>query len=155
MNTKIDHCTLFVDGAARNNPGPAGIGVCLLVPGKPAIKHGFFIGDKTNNQAEYIALIVGLLYAKKHAPCDGHLEIYSDSQLLVRQVRQEYRVKDAHLKVLHAKVLALLDGMHVTVSHVLREHNEVADELANKGIDQKIMLPEVFLRVLQQHGIPF
>lgn len=146
-------CKLFIDGAARNNPGPAGIGICLMIPGNPAMKRGFFIGSKTNNQAEYIALIVGLLYVKKYCPAEANIAIYSDSQLLVRQISHEYRVKDEALKTLYNAAQHILCTMTFTIHHVMRENNAIADALANAGIDQKIMLPETLLSLLRHHAI--
>lgn len=146
-------CTLFIDGAARNNPGPAGIGIYLLIPGASSIKRGFFIGDRTNNQAEYMALIVGLLYVQKYGKSEMALKIYSDSQLLVRQINGEYRVKETSLKFLHQVAQSLLSPLHGTIQHIMREDNKIADALANMGIDQKKAMPQPLLDLLQHHAI--
>lgn len=149
----LSGCTLFIDGAARNNPGPAGIGICLVVPGTAPIQRGFFIGERTNNQAEYIALIVGLLYVQKFCENNPQVTIYSDSQLLVRQILHEYRVKDPTLKLFYQVAQNLLSSMNFTIQHVMREENAIADALANVGIDKKIMLPEALVGLLRHHAV--
>ena len=134
---------LFVDGASRNNPGPAGAGIYLVKEHKKELAQGFFLGHKTNNQAEYLALIIGLILAIPKIEQD-QLQIVSDSLLLVNQLNGIYRVKNPELQILHHKVKNLLANTNYTVVHVLREHNIIADEMANLGIDQKIALsPEI------------
>ncbi|GMU19253.1 MAG: hypothetical protein AMXMBFR12_04450 [Candidatus Babeliales bacterium] len=149
----ITHWKLYVDGAARNNPGPAGAGVYITKNDKPEKKIGYYLGKKTNNQAEYGALLIGLYLLKKMMHDDDHLDIISDSLLLVRQFQGEYRVKHPELKPLHLLCKKLLEGRHYAIAHVLREYNEVADEMANKGIDDKKALPQDFLTFLQEYGI--
>lgn len=149
----INHWKLFVDGAARNNPGPAGAGVYITKNDKPEKKVGFYLGKKTNNQAEYGALLIGLFLLKKMMKPDDHLDIISDSLLLVRQFQGEYRVKHPELKPLHLVAKQLIEGSHYAIAHVLREQNEIADEMANKGIDDKKSLPQDFLTFLQENGI--
>lgn len=154
-NTKhtINHWQLFVDGAARNNPGPAGAGIYILKNDKSEKKVGFYLGKKTNNQAEYGALLIGLFLLKKMMHEDDHLDIVSDSLLLVRQFQGEYRVKHPELKPLHMLAKQLIEGSHYSITHVLRAHNEIADEMANKGIDDKKPLPQDFLTLLQENDI--
>lgn len=147
------HWKLFIDGAARNNPGPAGAGIYLVKNDKPVKKLGFYLGSKTNNQAEYGALLIGAYYLKQNIDPEDHVDIVSDSQLLVRQFKGEYRVKHPELKPLHMLAKKMLEGITHSISHVLREHNEIADEMANKGIDDKKKLPQEFLTLLKQHDI--
>jgi ribonuclease HI len=143
---------LFIDGAARNNPGPAGAGLALFLDDKPIEMRGFYLGTKTNNQAEYFALLLGVFYLKKHW-CEGDLlVIVSDSQLLVRQVQGAYRVKNAELKMLHELAKILVSDLMYNIVHVLREENKEADALANQGIDKKKKPPQSFLDFLQQHN---
>ena len=145
---------LFIDGAARNNPGPAGAGFYLLKDDQPVEKQGFFIGSKTNNQAEYFALLFGLFFLKKHL-CKGDLVlIISDSQLLVRQLQGQYRVKNVELKPMHRLAKDFLQDVSHNVVHVLREENVQADALANLGIDKKRKPPTEFLNVLRDYEIP-
>lgn len=129
--------TLYVDGASRNNPGPAGAGVYLLKNNEPFLKKGFFLGTKTNNQAEYLALLIGLFFLDAQLSDHDMLKIFSDSQLLVRQLKQEYRVKHPDLIPLYACARSFLKDKPYIVKHIMREHNAVADELANIGIDNK------------------
>ncbi len=148
-----NHWKLFIDGAARNNPGPAGAGIYLTKNDKTVKKVGFYLGKKTNNQAEYGALLIGAYYLLANIEPDDHADIISDSQLLVRQFKGEYKVKHPELKPLHMLAKQMLQDVTYSISHVLREHNLVADEMANKGIDEKKKLPAEFLALLQQHDI--
>lgn len=127
---------LYCDGASRGNPGPASIGFVLYDPsGEPIVELGGFIGHATNNVAEYRALVAGLETARSRDVTD--LEIRLDSLLLVRQVTGEYRVKAAHLKPYHRDVTRLLKEFdRVSISHVPREQNRVADALANEALDE-------------------
>jgi len=145
---------LFIDGASRNNPGPAGAGLFLLKDDQPVEKQGFFLGSKTNNEAEYLALLSGLFFLKKHI-CNGDLVlIISDSQLLVRQLLGEYKVKKEELKPMHRCAKDFLKDIAHNIVHVLREENVQADALANLGIDKKRKPPAQFLNLLQQYEIP-
>ena|SRR5579859_7046957 len=144
---------LYVDGAARNNPGPAGAGLCLFKDGKAIVKKGFFLGSKTNNQAEYYALLLGLFFAREHVTQKDQLEIFADSQLLVRQINGEYKVKDAELKLLQHAAFKLLVSFNYTIQHVMREDNAHADDMANVGIDKKVKAPDSFITLIQSYGI--
>ncbi len=129
---------LFFDGAARGNPGPAGAGAVILSPsGHVVAKIGKFLGDATNNVAEYTGLILGL----KRARAIGikELDVFGDSELIVKQLDGAYQVKAEHLAPLHSEAKALLSGFeHAAVSHIPREENEAADEMANRAIDQRL-----------------
>jgi ribonuclease HI len=127
---------LYCDGASRGNPGPAAIGVVLYGRGGQVVTEiSESIGRTTNNVAEYRALIAGL---EKAADCGvRRLLVRLDSQLLVRQVLGEYRVKAPGLEPLHAKAVRLLDRFpSVRVEHVKREQNTAADALANAALDR-------------------
>lgn len=132
---------LYVDGAARGNPGPAGAGIFIKKAGEAFVKQGFYLGKKTNNQAEYLALILGLCQIGAQAHPNDTLQIFSDSELLVRQLLGIYKVKDAQLQLLYQRVLAMLAQRKYSVQHVTRDKNTVADALANEGIDKKIPVP--------------
>ena len=124
------------DGAARGNPGPAGIGVVLLDPeGKVVDERAKGIGWATNNVAEYQALIVGLQLAKSHGV--DRLAVFSDSTLMVEQMKGKWKVKHAGLKPLFALACKLAKEIG-TVRYVAvpRERNRRADELANVGVDR-------------------
>lgn len=148
-----NHWKLYIDGAARNNPGPAGAGIYITKNDKTIKKLGFYLGSKTNNQAEYGALLIGIFYLKDLVEPHDHVDIISDSQLLVRQFKGEYKVKHPELKPLHLLAKNMLATITYSISHVLREHNLVADEMANVGIDEKKKLPVEFITLLQQHDI--
>ncbi len=125
---------LRTDGGSRGNPGPAGAGFVIEVAGRVVCEGGCFLGVATNNVAEYEALAWGLDNLVKL----GHHEVSvrCDSELVVKQVRGEYRVKKADLKPLHGRVLELLAGLaDYDIKHVRREHNEMADALANQAMD--------------------
>jgi ribonuclease HI len=129
----------WIDGAARGNPGEAGFGVHLENAGGVEELNGF-LGHTTNNVAEYTALIAVLTLAKRHGL--KRLTVFSDSQLLVRQVNGEYRVKAKHLQPLFFKILQLRRSIHLDIRHVRREENRDADRLANEAIDAKRALPD-------------
>ena len=128
-------CRLYTDGGARGNPGPAGIGARLLdAAGGVVGELADSIGRATNNVAEYRALLAGLELALDHDV--QRLDVFLDSELVVRQVNGQYKVKDAGLKPLHAQACLLLSRFHeVDVRHVRREQNADADALVNQAID--------------------
>jgi ribonuclease HI len=129
---------LFTDGAARGNPGPAGAGAVIVnVDGHIVAKVGKFLGDSTNNVAEYMGLILGLKRAK--AMGIKELDVLADSELMVKQLSGEYAVKAEHLKPLHLEAEALLKGFaEVTVRHIPREENAAADAMSNRAIDERL-----------------
>lgn len=135
---------LFIDGSSRNNPGPAGAGVHLMHNAQSILKEGFYVGIKTNNQAEYLALLLGLFFVEHMVPPHASLMIISDSELLVRQFQGRYRVKNPELQVLYTCALHFLSDRIYTMKHVLRHDNKVADKLANEGIDKRIPVPQEF-----------
>ena len=128
-------CVIHTDGGARGNPGPAGAGVVLTDEhGRPAYEAGYFLGDTTNNVAEYTGLLRALEAAERLG--FDRVEIHSDSELMVKQLRGQYRVKAAHLKPLYRDVMAVLGRMNQwRVGHVYRRDNERADALANRAMD--------------------
>ena len=134
---------LFTDGGSRGNPGPAGAGFVLTnLSGAVIEKGGKFIGSATNNVAEYSALIFGLEAALKLG--GSQLVCYSDSELIVRQINGQYKVKDAVLKSYYLKVKNLVGKFkRVLFVSVPREKNRRADKLVNEAIDRttkKILL---------------
>lgn len=146
---------LFIDGAARNNPGSAGAGICLLKDDVIVAQEGFFLGLRTNNQAEYLALLLGIFWLKKYVQQGKSIRIVSDSQLLVRQMIGQYRVKNSDLQLLQHVAFKLLEGYEYRFCHVLREQNKMADMFANLGIDKKIVPPDDFIRLLRSYEIRF
>jgi len=129
---------IFVDGASRGNPGPSGIGVVFFDDKKNIVKKLFkFIGNTTNNIAEYTALIYGL----QEALMDRYevVRISSDSELMTKQLRGEYRVKNENLKLYHEQFLHLSRGFDkLEIVTIDRKENKEADKLANKALDVRI-----------------
>jgi ribonuclease HI len=126
---------LFTDGGARGNPGPAAYGYVLEADdGTVLAAEGMAIGEATNNVAEYSGLIAGLRKAVElHVP---ELEVVSDSELMVKQMRGEYRVKNEALRELSLEAARLARGLeNVEYRHVKRAHNELADRLVNEALD--------------------
>ena len=126
----------YSDGGARGNPGPAGYGVVIKdETGKKIAELSQYLGHQTNNVAEYQGLIAALEYAIKH----GYkaLKVISDSELLVRQIRGIYKVKNSVLKELHARAKELIAKLDwFSIEHVLRGKNLDADRLANEAMDK-------------------
>jgi ribonuclease HI len=125
-----------IDGGARGNPGPAGYGVVIQdESGRKVATLSEYLGHQTNNFAEYQGLIAALEYAVEHRP--KALSVISDSELMVRQIKGIYKVKNPTLKDLHARakdLIAQLDWF--SISHALREQNQEADRLANEAMDK-------------------
>ena len=124
-----------MDGGARGNPGPAGVGVVLTDDsGKELDRANAYIGETTNNVAEYRALLLGLDHAR--ALGVRRLEVVNDSELVARQLTGDYRVKNEQLRLLHAQALqALAEFQRWSIRSVPRAKNEVADALVNDAID--------------------
>lgn len=129
---------IYTDGGARGNPGPAGIGVVMFdEDGKSVVAtHKKYIGEATNNVAEYSAVILALEEAKKLAA--EELAFALDSELVVKQLNGEYKVKNVDLGKLFIKIYNLRQQFRkVTFRHVPREQNKLADKLVNEAIDEK------------------
>ncbi len=128
---------IHVDGASRGNPGPAGFGAILEgIPDGPCLVHSGYLGETTNNVAEYQALLWALAEARRRG--FDAAEVRSDSELMVKQMRGEYRVKHPRLHALHAQATALARGFGTfSIRYVPREQNAAADALANRAIDEQ------------------
>jgi ribonuclease HI len=133
---------LYIDGAARGNPGPAGVGIYITRDTTVIVREGFFIGSCTNNQAEYTALLLGLCRLRMLVTPADDVHIFSDSELLVRQIKNIYRVQNVILKRLHTRAHELLQGIAYQTHHIPRAQNKIADALANDGIDNTRYIPE-------------
>jgi ribonuclease HI len=135
--------TLQFDGGSRGNPGPAGIGVVLrAADGTPLVTLGRFIGRATNNVAEYKALIIALQQAKQLGA--RKIKVLGDSELIVKQMRGEYRVKNPDLRVLYDEAQDLFNEFDAaSIDHNYREDNSLADKLANLAMDRKAEVTDV------------
>ena len=132
--------TLSIDGAARGNPGPAGYGIAAEADGETLEAWGY-IGEQTNNVAEYCALLAALNLARKKGW--SRLRVRSDSQLLVRQIEGSYKVKNEGLRPLHGRARALISRLEAfAIEHVPRAQNKAADKLANRAVDERSSQPK-------------
>ena len=128
--------TIFIDGGSRGNPGPAAAGIVILNTdtNQPVLEAGYFLGRATNNFAEYQGLIRSLRAALDRGAT--HATIHSDSELMVRQVLGQYKVKSPDLQPLHREATALLRQLQqFKIGHVYRESNQRADQLVNAALD--------------------
>jgi ribonuclease HI len=135
-NPPAHYLVAHSDGGARGNPGPAGYGVVIKdESGKKVAGLSEYLGHQTNNFAEYQGLIAALEYALQHGP--KALKLISDSELLVRQIKGIYKVKNAVLQDLHGRAKELIAQLDwFSIGHALREHNQEADHLANEAMDR-------------------
>lgn len=133
--------TAYTDGACRGNPGPAAAAAIVMSDGEQIAGRAKFLGNSTNNRAEYEALILALETAAEFNA--GSLAVYTDSELIARQVRGAYKVKNPDLKPLHEKAKQLAAGFKkFTIKEIPREKNKQADGLANRAIDARADIRE-------------
>jgi len=132
--------TLYIDGASKGNPGTAGAGIWMAdEKGKKIFQRCQYLGYRTNNEAEYEALLLGLKEAQRLAQRLGpiSIRIYTDSELVEKQINGLYQVKNLNLKALHASALKYLGGFSsYTIESITREMNQEADRLANEAIQR-------------------
>jgi len=133
-----DPMVIYTDGASKGNPGRAGAGVWITnAEGKKISEASRYLGHKTNNEAEYWALLLGLREAKRLG--GKSIRIFTDSELIERQVKGLYRVKGVNLRGLHKRVIENLKGFSsFEIESISREKNEEADRLANQAIQRRI-----------------
>jgi ribonuclease HI len=128
---------IYIDGASKGNPGPAGIGVIICQEGRVLKNVSNYIGETTNNFAEYTALLHALeeaLIIKAE-----RVQIYSDSQLLCRQLTKEYKVKSPNILGLYERAVRLMSAFkEISISHIPRENNVGADKLATQAVKQAL-----------------
>jgi len=134
---------IYTDGGARGNPGPAGIGVVIKDGDKIVRSYSKHIGKATNNEAEYQALILALQKAKEFKPFQ--VRCFLDSELVVKQLNHEYKIKEENMAALFIKVWNLiLDFEKVEFIHIPREKNKEADKLVNEALDAEISKAKLF-----------
>lgn len=128
--------TIYTDGGARGNPGPAGIGVVIYHDGDIVEKYSEKIGEATNNYAEYSAVVKAMELARKYNPDEINFKL--DSELVVQQLNQKYKIKNQELGKLFIKIWnARQSFQKVTFDHVPRAENKMADFLVNQALDNK------------------
>jgi len=133
----VSNVEIFCDGASRGNPGPASAGAVLKSEGKVVAEVSQRLGVATNNEAEYAALILAL--KKAHELGAARVDVKADSQLVIRQLTGEYKVKHPEMKKYHAQAMVLLKGFSGwSAKHVPREQNAHADKLANAALDAAV-----------------
>lgn len=134
---KMRRLEIYIDGASKGNPGPAGVGVIICQDGQVLKNISGYIGNATNNVAEYTALIYALeeaLLLKAE-----RLKVNTDSQLLYRQIQKEYKVKNPHIIGLYQQAVRLISGFkEVSFSHIPRTENCGADKLATKAVKEAL-----------------
>ena len=128
---------IYTDGGARNNPGPAGAGA-VIIDGSKKFEIKKYLGSQTNNWAEYEAVVLALTEAKKRGLAGREIEVRMDSELIQRQLTNEYQIKEETLWPQYMKVHNLLVAHfpNVRFVHVRREENSEADRLVNEAIDE-------------------
>ena len=134
----LQRLRVYSDGAARGNPGPSGAGAVLVGPtGQVVERLGKYLGIQTNNYAEYMALLLGLRRAREMGVPE--VEVFADSELMIRQLGGRYQVKSPSLRPLYEEALKLLNEFgRVKLVHVPREMNTAADEMSNRAIDEQM-----------------
>lgn len=135
---------IYCDGAARGNPGPAAAGFVTKL-GRQTYSCGYYLGEATNNVAEYQAVVLALGWLnknKKNVPPGSSCVLYSDSELVVKQINQEFKVKNKSLKVMREQVFNLAGQLPVKVyfRHLARSKNKTADRLVNEVLNQAGLL---------------
>ncbi len=143
-SNKKEKFIIYTDGASRGNPGPAGAGVVFAKPGGKVLKkYDKYLGEKTNNEAEYEAAIWALnkfkaLFGKKKAK-KAEIELRTDSELLEKQMNGQFKIKSEELSSLFLELWNLrLDFGKVEITHIGREKNKKADLLANEALDREL-----------------
>lgn len=132
--------TIYTDGGSRGNPGPAGAGAAVYKDDKRIAEVSEFLGKQTNNYAEYQALLLGLEACRQElgSPVKDTVTVKMDSELIIRQMNGQYKVRNSTMKLMHADVMSIVHESfpHITFKHVRREFNVEADQLANEAMDR-------------------
>ncbi len=144
LNPKYSILNIFTDGGSRGNPGPAAIGVNALVDDQVIFQLSKTVGHATNNFAEYSALIESLKHLLLENIVSPQINFFLDSELVVKQINGQYKVKNSGIKLLYDQVKALITKLisngqtpNISFTHIPREKNKVADSLVNAALDAK------------------
>ncbi len=149
MSINYKNITIFTDGASKGNPGDSAIGYVIIAEDDLLIgEDGFYIGKTTNNHAEILAILISVLNVVKLNP--SYINLFSDSLLLVRQINKEYKIKNAILLNCHLELdkILKLNNIKIFAKHINRENNKRADFLANRGVNEKKLLPKEMFNYL-------
>lgn len=132
----IDKVVVYCDGGSRGNPGPSAAGAVIKTTEGEIIEEiGEYLGEQTNNYAEYSAVVAALKKLRELQIMSA--DFYLDSQLVVRQINGQYKVKNANIKPLYLQIIGLLEGMNTTFTHVYRADNTEADAMVNQVLDSQ------------------
>lgn len=132
----IKEFKVFCDGGSRGNPGPSALGVVIKSTNNEIVEEiGGYLGVQTNNYAEYSAVLVAMQKLRKINATKA--DFFLDSELAVRQLNGEYRVKNEVLKDLHSKVISQIGDMNISFTHIYRENNKEADAIVNQVLDNQ------------------
>jgi ribonuclease HI len=139
-NERYTDLIVYTDGGSRNNPGNAGIGFVIKANEATVLYEGSqYIGIKTNNEAEYTAMLTALTVVKEKYPECENVSLFSDSELMVRQLTGIYKIKEPGLKIIAEQIKSLLHTFaSYKFTHVLRAYNKLADGLVNKALDAHV-----------------
>lgn len=129
---KYDTIDVYIDGASSGNPGAGGIGIVFISNNEIIFKKGLSVGNVTNNQAEYLALLEAIKELKEMKY--DNIKIFSDSELLVQQLNGKYKIKNEILRQYAMQIIKFFQDRKVTISHISREKNKEADKLAKNSI---------------------
>jgi ribonuclease HI len=135
LSTPFGYLVAHIDGGARGNPGPSGYGVVIEDEmGRSVVELSNYLGKQTNNYAEYSGLLAALHYATRYG--FTAMKVYSDSELMVKQIKGEYKVNNPGLKELYGKAIRMIEDLEAfEINHIPREQNREADWLANRAMD--------------------
>jgi len=131
---KVNVLKIYTDGGARGNPGPSAAGVVIMDTNNKVLdSYGIYLGEGTNNRAEYLAVRIALEKIEKYIP--NKIDFYIDSELVVRQLNGLYRVKNQDLKLIYLDIKKIAAKYNINFSHVVRAKNNLADQQVNIAID--------------------
>lgn len=137
-STSTQNYIIYTDGASRGNPGPAAYAFVVFRDHDQIHSEKGYLGITTNNQAEYSALLHAWKYLEAKITSEAKIQFFSDSELMVKQLNKEYRIKDANIQAVHQKIQQLsLAFSKITYSHIPRSRNQIADQLCNDVLDSQ------------------
>jgi ribonuclease HI len=137
-SSSTPHYIIYTDGASRGNPGPAAFAFVIFQDHNQLHSEKGYLGIATNNQAEYSALLHAWIYLEAKITSEAKVNFFSDSELMVKQLNKEYRIKDPNIQAVHEKIQQLSKSFtNITYSHIPRSRNQIADQLCNEVLDSQ------------------